>query len=518
MKIQQAFDDAAGQRHPWLNRVKEMAAFTIPSIYYDRGIDETAEILRPYQSLGAEGVSNLVSKLLISLFPAGASWFVYKPSARARAATVPDDQYQLFLNFLQTREILVQAMTDSTNYRSKFRTVLEQILVAGQGLAQVLDDYKLHTFDVQAWVPRRNAAGEVVKLFICEPVAVSDLTPDHLATADLTQEAAEAQEKNHELKVYTYAEQQRNNGWVITQELNAKTIAESEEPVSPYIVAGYQEIPGEHDSRSFIEQKMGDLRSFNGLSKAVLEGMTAAAKMIPVVDETKGFFANDLAKPNMTVVTGRVTGGMVDGIGFVTTNKVSDFQAALVTLDRIEKRLGKSMLLESSIQPTGERVTATQVLRLAKELEGALGGPYAQIADEIQIPYIKRVTWQMERDRLLPPLPRTDLADINITTGVEALTRMMDNDRLIASIQAVAGIPGMETYFQRIKMENVLLSIFRNNGVDIRHVIKSDAEIEQEQIAKAQQSVAMQAAQQAIQSSGNIAEINAKSNAAQSAA
>ncbi len=503
--IKKEWESADAERSGFLERNREAAALTIPSVLPDEGLRGEDEILKSFQNVGADGVSNLVGRLIIALFPPGVRWFQFSPSVSAiMAPNVTPEALDQFRGLLYERELTIQTKMDATNYRTKQRVGLQQLLVVGNSLLKLDDDYRLKCYRLDQWVQRRTSTNDVHWLITREEVDPLDLTEAEIAQAHVDIEQEEP------LELYTKAFLQRNGKWRIQQELNSEIIRDAEEPVSPFLPAGYEELPGEDYSRGFVELKIGDLRSLNGLWKALLDGMVAVTKIHPVCDDTKGFRPSDIMKPNGTPIVGRVEGGEPTGIAFLQSKKVADLSVAMQGTDRIEKRLGKSMLLESSMQPQGERVTATAVMRIAKEVEGALGGVYAQIAEEVQRPFLERFVWQMERDKLLEPIRETDkrLIQTHILTGLEALGRHADVERLLTALQIVAQIPEA---LQRVRMDVAVAQIFRGFSLDTKRLLKTDEELNAEQQAAAQQQMRQAADAQTIETAGRVVETAAAS-------
>jgi len=69
------YDKYASDRENYLNRGREASLFTIPSLLPLQDHRSTTEFITPFQSIGAEGVNNLSSKLLMTLLPPNAPFF-----------------------------------------------------------------------------------------------------------------------------------------------------------------------------------------------------------------------------------------------------------------------------------------------------------------------------------------------------------------------------------------------------------------------------------------------------------
>ena len=505
MSIKSDFDTANKQRQTVLDRLRACAAFTIPWVLPNDDIAETDEILQPYQALGAQGVENLVGKLLVSLFPTGTPWWSSRPSAEARAGDLPPDVLEAFANHLAARDLLIEGKLDSTNYRMAQRSALEQIIVLGNSMTRLTSDYQTRGYRPDQYVQRR-IAGKMVWLIVAEAADVLMLNDETLAKAALSRTDFEGKPIGERIKtIYTQAERQSDDRWVMTQELNEHEVQTSEEPSCPFFACGYREIPGESWSRGFVEARLGDLRSFNGLARAIVDLTVAAARCVPVADPRHGWKASDLTRPNGVVVLGKVEGSIPHGVGFLQSNKAQDISVAQHISDQIEKRLGKAFLLETFAQPEGERVTAAQIMRIARELEGALGGVYAHIADEIQKPFLARFIWQMEKDNLLPAMPETVQRGqrVTILTGIEALRRQAELERLLGAMQILSSIPGA---LEKLKFDVIAERILRYLGVETTNLIKTPEELQAEIEANAQQLLQTEAGKKAIETIGNVAE------------
>ena len=69
------YEAACTKRHSYLTRGRDSARLTIPTIMPDDGKTDSRSFPTPYQSVGARGVNNLASALLLSLLPPNAPFF-----------------------------------------------------------------------------------------------------------------------------------------------------------------------------------------------------------------------------------------------------------------------------------------------------------------------------------------------------------------------------------------------------------------------------------------------------------
>ena len=62
-------------REHFLDRAQECSELTIPSLLPPDGFHSSTDLYNPFQSVGARGVNNLASKLLLLLLPPNSPFF-----------------------------------------------------------------------------------------------------------------------------------------------------------------------------------------------------------------------------------------------------------------------------------------------------------------------------------------------------------------------------------------------------------------------------------------------------------
>lgn len=502
--LKSEFETADAGRVNAMERVRECADLTLPSALPRLNAAKDADMVRPYQSLGAYGSTNLTNKLLLTIVPFGVSMFRFILSARIRADrdTTPEALAQLEA-ILYVRELLVQDQLEATRIRTRYRTAIEQLVILGNTLSMLTDDYQVKVFRLDQFVQKRTSGGDWLWVITHEKLDPLELTDEHVRILGKSRE--ELEKRTEGLDLFTKCSKQRDGKTVIRQELEGKELDGSEEPISRYFPAGYVELPGEDYSRGFIEERLGSLRSYNGLTKAILDAAAASSKILFGIDSDRtAVTPSDLAKPSGSVVGGvRIVEGKWDGVGCLQADKFADMQVAFAAAKEIGDELSTQMLVESAVQPQGERVTAFQVNRIARELEGATGGIYAHVAEEMQAPLVKRLVWQMQKDLRLPALPQALEKEINVETftGLEAMGRQRDAEKIQTLMQALSLMPDLVRYYKPEWMNRVIV---RGLGIDETQALKSKEELDAEANQAAEMQAKMQLAQTAIETGGKV--------------
>ena len=517
-------DDA--DRQGVLDRARFCAELTKPWYLPPQGQDSNAKLPETFSSLAARGITNLEGRLLLALYPPGMPWFSFRPSGKfLYDPNIVPEQLQQFEAHLQLHELMVlsklEAASVNTNdntrrggFRSRKRTAISQLLITGDVLERVGPDYRIQVYPRDAYVTTRDASGDVLYHICREEIDPAVLNDSQLETINIDREALMAKPVGDRMEdLFTRVEWQPvSRTWVITQEVKEKTVLESEEPITPYISTPYELAPGENYGRGLIELNLGDVRSMNELTERLLDFAAMSSKQLYATDYNSQVRPQDLAQESGSVIQAKVQGGQVTDVGVLRADKVNDFTVVQSVRESIRRDLSVTMLMEGETQPTGERVTAYQIQRIAKELEGALGGVYAPIADFQQVPLVERVVWQMREEGLLPPLP-ADAVEVETVTGVAALGREAEQGRLVNALGLLAQL-GPET-LGRIDKKVLLDMIFRQSGIYEPGLVKSDEQLQQEQQLAMQQQQATAASDKMIDTAGNIAQSEAAAAAQQ---
>jgi len=404
---------------------------------------------------------------------------------------------------LSQMEMTIVRRLDTSGYRIQIGTGFEHLLVTGNTLLFMGEDYRVKVFRLDQYIVRRAPDGQVLMLMTKEMIDPKSMDGVELAATNTDAHSLEAAAPNlRMLPLYTSVERDDNGDWNIRQAVNDNEINRTKFTVSPWIPVRYKAVAGENYGRGLAEEIIGDLRSFDGLSKAILDGSVAAARLLMMVNPTGVTKLDDLDKENGEIVYGRA-----EDVTFLQSQKGGDLSIASATQQGIEARLGKAFLLETEVQPRGERVTAEQIRRIAIELEGNLGGIFSMLAVELQAPLLERVVFQMQNEGVLPQFQEEEVS-VTILTGLEALSREIELEKLLGAVQ-IMGQFG-EAGLQRVNVGAIIERVLANIGLDTAGIVKTEEEVQAEQQAAQQQQMQQLIAQQATQTAGRVIEQSAQ--------
>ena len=190
--------------------------------------------------------------------------------------------------------------------------------------------------------------------------------------------------------------------------------------------------------------------------------------------------------------TGAFIPGRAEDITVLQLDKYNDLNVAQQTAANIESRLSFAFLLNSAVQRNGERVTAEEIRYVAGELEDTLGGIYSLLSQELQLPLARRLVAQLSSGGQIPDLP-PDLVDMEVITGVEAIGRGHDLNKLAQFLELQQMNPAAQTY---LNWQKIMIMEATALGIDTEELIKTDEQLQQEQQQSMMSNMAEKAAPQ----------------------
>jgi hypothetical protein len=482
-------------RNPYLERARECSRLTIPALLPPEGTSGASALYRPYQSTGADGVNNLAAKLLMTLFPAGMPFFRltmddFIVEQLAKNAPPGKDPRAVFETALGKVERAVVNRMEQEGARKVHFEALLHLIVAGNGLLHVAEDGSEKFFPLDRFVVCRDLAGNVTEIVVKECVAKEALPDDIRALIANKPEDDKAGDGKPNVEVFTWIRREKG-GWVEHQEVGGQKVPNSDGkyPLKKcaWIPLRWTRVAGESYGRGRCEDYLGDLYSFEALSKAIVQFAIAAAKIVVLVDETGVTDKDALADAE----SGEVLEGRATDVTILQLLKGQDFQVAKSVADEAKARLERAFLMASSIQRQAERVTAEEIRLMAAQLEEGLGGVYSILSEEFQRPLVTRLMHQLskKKEHRIPALPDGAVSP-QIVTGLDGLGRNSDMQRLDTLIQGLAAQFGPESVAKYINVGAYAARRAASLGIDVSGLIRSDEEVQASEQSAAQNEMA----------------------------
>ena len=476
-------------RNAFLRTAIDCSALTLPYLIQEdnRASVQHASLTTPWQSVGAKAVVTLAAKLMLALLPPQTTFFKLQ---------VRDDKLgeemdakirsELDLSFSKMERMVMDYIAASSD-RVVVHQALKHLIVGGNTLIFMGKD-GLKNFPLNRFVVNRDGNGNVLEIVTKELIDRDILG---LAKPDKYKEAnspnAHTTTNDNDVEVYTYVRQE-NGRWIWHQECEGMIIEDSRSSApknaSPWLPLRFNTVDGEDYGRGRVEEFLGDLRSLEGLSQALVEGSAAAAKVVFLVSPSSTTKPQTLAAAG----NGAIVQGREEDVSVVQVNKTADFRTASELATSIERRISDAFLQLNIRQ--SERTTAEEVRLTQLELEQQLGGLFSLLTVEFLEPYLNRTLLVLTRSNQIPRLPK-DLVRPKIIAGVNALGRGQDRESLTQFLGTIAQTLGPEALQRFVNSDEAIKRLAAAQGIDYLNLIKSQEELQQAN-QKQQQQIARQ--------------------------
>jgi len=497
MTAKSRYDRLSSNRSQFLNSARQAADLTLPYLIREDEITSKTSLRlpQPWQSTGAKGVVTLASKLMLALLPPQTSFF----KLQVNDINLPEDlgpqiRSELDLSFAKIERTIMESIAESGD-RVVVHQALKHLVVAGNALVFMGKD-GLKLYPLNRYVVDRDGNGNVIEIVTKETISkklVKNLYPgfekDSVSNDDTSL-------PNDECVIYTHVKLD-NNRWVWHQELYDKILPKSmgKAPLdaNPWLVLRFNHVDGEVYGRGRVEEFLGDLKSLEALSQAIVEGSAAAAKVVFTVSPSSTTKPQTLAKAG----NGAIIQGRPDDIGVVQVGKTADFSTAYQMIGSLTQRLNEAFLILQV--RNSERTTAEEVRMTQLELEQQLGGLFSLLTVEFLVPYLNRKLNIAQKTGEIPRLPKGGVVRPTIVAGINALGRGQDRESLAQFLTVLAQTMGPEAIGQFVNPDEVIKRLAAASGIDVLNLVKSmeEKQAEQEQaMAEQQQMMEMQNAPQ----------------------
>jgi hypothetical protein len=486
------YEALAVDRQPYLDRARDCSALTLPYLIPRDDDPNGKKLPSLYQSVGANGVTNLASKLLMTMLPPNEPCFRLRVNNMVMEQEVEDEgdrEFQTKINKALSRvEQAVLADIESTADRPVVHEANMHLIVGGNVLFHNDGKSGLRMFPLSRYVVDRDSAGTPVEIIIRETVSIHTLPEDFLASLRELEGGTGAQvskllearpgDGKDEVDIYTHLRREASL-WKVRQEVFGHEVPGStgsyKPEVCPWFPVRMYSIAGENYGRGFVEQQLGDLTSLESLNQAMVEGAIVSSKMLFFVEPNSVTSARAVAEAS----NGDVLEGRGDDVSCLQVQKGADFQVVAAKIQAIEQSLKTAFLMVDGMRRDKERVTAEEIRMIAQELEAGLGGVYTTVAQEFQLPYIRSRMAAMTKQKRLPELPR-ELVTPAIVTGFEAIGRGTDKNKLMEFLQAGATTFG-DSFLGLLNPHNAVERLASAMGITTEGLVKTPEELQAEQ-------------------------------------
>ena len=180
------YNKLESERKPYIDRAQKCAQYTIPMLFPKDTDNASTTYETTYQSIGARGVNNLASKLMLALFPPNAPFFRLSLGSDVINAIGDNSTIKT-----QWEEALAKIERTITGYmethqiRTTANEAILQLVVAGNALLFLppaeggMKLYRLNNYVVQ-----RDGIGNILEIIAKEKIAYGAMPPEAQSCID----------------------------------------------------------------------------------------------------------------------------------------------------------------------------------------------------------------------------------------------------------------------------------------------------------------------------------------------
>ena len=500
MNARERYNKLTSDRSQFLDTAVDCSKLTLPYLIQD---DLNLKVnhrhlITPWQSVGAKAVVTLAAKLMLALLPPQTSFFKLQVRDDKLGDELPKEvRSELDLSFSKIERMIMDYIAASSD-RVVVHQALKHLIVGGNALIFMGKDGLKH-FPLNRYVVNRDGNGNVLEIVTKELISrkvlgteLPDPEPNNVAGGNSGSDG-------EDVEVYPCVKLDTKSGrWVWHQEAEDKILPNSRSTApknaSPWLVLRFNTVDGEDYGRGRVEEFIGDLRSLEGLSQALVEGSAAAAKVVFLVSPSSTTKPKTIADAG----NGAIVQGRPEDVAVIQVGKTADFSTAANMAQQLERRIAEAFMQLNIRQ--SERTTAEEVRLTQMELEQQLGGIFSLLTIEFLIPYLNRTLLILQRSKEIPAIPK-DLVRPQIVAGVNALGRGQDRESLTQFVGTIAQTLGPEALMKYINPSEAIKRLAAAQGIDVLNLVKTEQEMAQEQ----QQQQQMAAQQSLMDQAGQMA-------------
>ena len=501
-KARQRYDELCMERNEFLDVAYQCTLLTLPYLISNEYQDGNTHrrLITPWQSVGAKAVNSLASKMMLALLPPQTTFFKLQVRDDKLGEEMdPTIKSELDVSFSKVERMIMDVI-NASNDRVVVHQAIKHLIVGGNALLYMHKDGIKH-YPLNRYVIERDGNGNVTEIVTKERInrkllpgvpQLSEPKPNAPGQDGVTNTM-----QKDDVDVYTYVKL-IDGRWKWHQEVFDKILPDTRgsapKNASPWLVLTFNSCDGENYGRGRVEEYLGDFKSLEALSQALVEGSAAAAKVVFLVSPSSTTKPQTIAQAG----NGAIVQGRPDDVAVVQVGKTADFRTASEMAATLAQRLGEAFL-ELQVRQS-ERTTAEEVRLTQLELEQQLGGIFSLMTTTFLVPYLNRTLHVLQRSGQIPKLPK-DLVRPQIVAGVNALGRGQDRESLTAFITTLAQTMGPEAIAKYIDSTEYIKRLAASQGIDMLNLVKTEeqvqGEMQQQQQMAAQQELVKQAGQMA---------------------
>lgn len=467
-----------------IRRAEDAARWTLPALFLEEGAStDRGDGGRIWQSIGAQLVNHLSTRLMLALFAPSRPFIRLDPKEEAKdeaeALGITEDELRQELSLAERK---VVKTLDKLALRPKLFELMKHLIVVGNVVSiSDRDAETVRVLSLRYWRVKRDVLGRVHTLVIKERVLRDELPPELQYIGGSTPVGAEAGFVDYFVVVkrdYGSRKQKtmRVTEWVNHEQVPASALSYQDsydEDECPFRVHTWALSDEADYGTSLVMEYEGDFAGMTTVSAAQVVAGVLASEFRWLVNPAAGARVEDFTESE----NGDFINGAKDAVTLVNAagEVAQAMQAQAAMVKEYVNRLGRAFIFMSAVTRDAERVTAEEIRMLANELETGLGGGYSRLAVDVQRPlaiFLLAVNRMAIRGKDI---------DLTVVTGLDALSRHGDLENLKGWLGDIMQLQGAgDAVTEPLQLRAIYLDLASPRGIDASKYLKSEDQIKQD--------------------------------------
>lgn len=485
------WDTMTRDRSTMMARKEAQAAVTIPTTLPDDNYSVKNEALTSgSSSLGNQGATNIVNKLMLAMFAPGVTFLKLELAPKLKERFLADMQLEddsLLTDVLAEGEREALRVLEQSGSRPALYEGLAALVCVGDVLMDLSDTSVISFISLKDYAVERNRKGMVLRIVFREETRVQDLEP---AAEEEYRRAVATCKPRDKVTIYTTVRyvrgMYRSSVWINDVELSQKHNGKWKPENMPYRALTWRLPLGQDYGVSLAEDYSNDLGTHDIVSEALADGAILASQFRWACNPSGITQPEDVQKGH----NGDVIPADPKDLSLIFAQIGTQLQSIAGIEEIYSRRLGRGFLMNTAVTRNSERTTAEEVRIQAIELEQSLGGVYSRQAIDMQGPIAR---WMLRKANINI---RGTKIEPTIITGLDALSRTAELQRMmgfLSDVSALAEIP--EPTREMLNEQPIISDMAAGRGVNRSKYVAAPDTVS----ARRQERLQSQANQQAVQ-------------------
>ena len=150
--VKKLYKKLEARKDQFVDRARECSELSIASLLPPEGFSDSSDLYTPYQSVGARGVNNLASKLLLLLLPPNEPFFRLTTSNKIKQELEENEELQTEVErSLAKIEREVMRFIEESALRVSLFEALKHLIVAGNVLVSLPKNNQMKIYNINQY-------------------------------------------------------------------------------------------------------------------------------------------------------------------------------------------------------------------------------------------------------------------------------------------------------------------------------------------------------------------------------